>query len=184
VKTIAAILLTGILLFTWGGYRPLLHYLQQANETAITNAIADEQFSAELVSIKVATQLPPYAADSRSFEWIKGEVEVAGHYYQYVKRRIFKDSIEYLCIADQGRKQIENARENFFRLCNDLSTSKKTDSPQTVVKPFSFETTVASAYANHPVVTSLQTRFRFVNESFSSSIYHTTPEQPPEAFIA
>ena len=34
--------MTGILLFTLYGYRPLLQYLHASNESAINNAIADE----------------------------------------------------------------------------------------------------------------------------------------------
>lgn len=175
--------MTGILLFTWYGYQPLLHYLQTSNETAISTAIAEEQFESDLVSIKIATQLPPYATDSRSFEWVRGEVEVEGRYYQYVKRRIFKDSIEYLCVADHGRQKIENARENFFRLCNDLSTTKKSDAPQTVVKPFAFETVIAADWIGLAIADQHSHRFHPFEQIALPAQHSSTPEQPPEVSV-
>jgi len=137
-----------------------------------------------LLSIRVATTLPPYANDSREFEWADGEVLLDGVVYKYVKRRIYKDSIEYLCIAHEGRMKVENAREQFFRLCNDLqSSSTQNKKANSVAKPFSFEAvaqglpSVCSEQVAQPAAIPL------LNEKNRTLCYGKTPAQPPEEMV-
>lgn len=104
---------------------------------AITQTIADQ----DLVSIKVATVLPPYTYPSNRYEAVNGEVNVNGMTYKYVKRRILKDSIEFLCAPHFAKKRLENAREEFFRLSNDLqnASDQKKSTATLQIKPVVFE---------------------------------------------
>ncbi|MBP6145115.1 MAG: hypothetical protein KA445_05705, partial [Sediminibacterium sp.] len=43
--------------------------------------------------------------------------------YQYVQRRIFNDSLELKVIPNQDRLHIKNAREDFYKLAQDLSNN-------------------------------------------------------------
>jgi hypothetical protein len=133
VKRIVAILLLGMLLFNWGGYRLVSGYLETKADSRLEASIDREQYNeADLVSIKVAANLPYYTTytHSANFERVDGEVVIKGVSYKYVKRRLYNDSLELLCIRNTEKAGLQNAKDQFFRLANDLandnsSTSKK-----------------------------------------------------------
>lgn len=179
-----SILFMTVLLFNLYGYQPLFNYLQQREDKVFSDKIYGDNHNEEFVSIKVATSLPPYVSDSREFEWANGEVLVEGTVYKYVKRRIFKDSIEYLCVAHQGRMQIENAREQFFKLASDLqSSSNEGNKSNSVAKPFSFESTQACFLQFMQKEFAAKNSFSIFNDK-SQSLYKLLPqEQPPEAMV-
>jgi len=130
VKRIAAILLLGMLLFNWGGYRLVSGYLEtRADNRLEANLDQDRYNESDLVSIKVAANLPYYATytHSSNFERVNGEVTIKGVAYKYVKRRLYNDSLELLCIPNIEKAGVQNAKDQFFRLANDLAndTSSK-----------------------------------------------------------
>lgn len=120
MKHFAAILFLSIFLFNLYGYQLLIDYWQNREDLALSTRIATDIDDENLVSIKAAAFLPPYAENSEKFEWADGEISIDGTTYKYVKRRIFKDSVEFLCIPHTAKAQLENTREQFFRLSADL----------------------------------------------------------------
>jgi hypothetical protein len=51
---------------------------------------------------------------------VDGEMVINGVVYQYVQRRVYNDSIEIKVLANQDRLHIKNAREDFYKLAQDL----------------------------------------------------------------
>ena len=97
VKQLAAILLIGILFFNWYGYQLLTAYWQQkAENTLVARLDRHDYDDDQLVSIKVPLTTLDYYNSSTSFERVDGQVDINGVHYNYVKRRIFKDSLELL----------------------------------------------------------------------------------------
>lgn len=86
----------------------------------------------ELVSLKVPANLPYYAC-SKSYERIDGQIEINGVHYNYVKRRFYNDSLEYLCIPNKIKIRLNSAQNEFFKLVNDIqhSSQKKSDNNTT-----------------------------------------------------
>ena len=124
MKKIAAILLLGTLLFNWFGYQLLTDYLQyHADEKLEARLDNDDYDEAHLIELKIPVSLP-YQTNWDDFERFKGEIEIDGIHYKYVKRKVYNDSLILLCLPNEGKMQIENARENFFKLVNDLQASK------------------------------------------------------------
>ena len=79
----------------------------------------------QLVSIKLpATQLS-YYNNSAVFERVDGQIEINGIPYQYVKRRIYNDSIELLCIPNRMALNLRLSGEDYFRLINDIQRSQQ-----------------------------------------------------------
>ena len=140
MKKIASILLLVILLFNWTGYRFFTAYLQDQATRAMTEQLNDEQYDeSELLSIKIPANLP-YYGNSLDFERVDGQIEIAGVYYNYVKRRVYKDSLEYMCIPNIQRTKIAAAGNEFYKLVNNLKQStqdKKSGGTTTVKNPFS-----------------------------------------------
>jgi hypothetical protein len=134
-------LLLALLLFNWFGYRLLSSFMEEkANrqlETALDNNEYDE---AQLISIKIPVTYLPYYNNSPSFERIDGQVEIEGTEYKYVKRRIFNDSLELLCIPNAAMMKLKKVKNEFFQFVNDLQhggQDKNNNTNHSVSKTFS-----------------------------------------------
>jgi hypothetical protein len=142
VKRIASILLLGILLFNWGGYRLLSGYFESQSDTQLQAELDLHHYNeSDLINIKVAASLP-YGSSSETFERVDGNIEMNGVTYTYVKRRFYQDSLELLCIPNTERTGIKNARDEFAKLANDFitsNTSKKASSNHTHLAKFSVQ---------------------------------------------
>jgi hypothetical protein len=74
----------------------------------------------QLISIKIPVTYLPYYNNSKSYERIDGQIEIEGVKYKYVKRRIYNDSLEMLCIPDHDVMKLLSAKNEFFKFVNDL----------------------------------------------------------------
>jgi hypothetical protein len=126
LKTAAAILLLGILLFNWFGYRVLNTFMQDRSDLQLQSQLDLRHYDeTQLVSIKLpATQLA-YYNNSAVFERVDGQIDINGIPYQYVKRRIYNDSIEFLCIPNRMALNLRLSGEDYFRLINDIQHSQQ-----------------------------------------------------------
>ena len=143
MKRFASILLLGLLLFNWGGYRLFTGYLENRADSRLEASLDQNDYNeSELISIKVAANLP-YLANTENYERIDGEITIKGIQYKYVKRRLYNDSVELLCIPNIAKIGVQNARDDFFRLANDLTTdnssSKKSTGNHTHLAKFSVQ---------------------------------------------
>jgi hypothetical protein len=111
LKKIAAIVLTGLLLFYWAGYQLLFAYWQQCAEQKLEIQLDNSEYDQSmLVSIKISAMEPAYYNESVEFQRVDGVIEVGGVVYRFVKRRFFADSIELLCIPDGAEIKMTQAR--------------------------------------------------------------------------
>ena len=127
LKRTAAILFFAILLFNWFGYRLVIDYVQQQHTRELQAQFDENEYDdSQLISVKTHYPLP-YLVNSAGFERWDGEVDIDGILYKYVKRRFVNDSIEFLCVPDHKTMQLQTARDNFFRLANDLQQNRQPD---------------------------------------------------------
>ncbi len=184
LKTVTAILLIGILVFNWFGYRLLTFYMQEKASSDLTDQLIDNKYDeTQLVSVKVPITTLAYYQNSKEFEWIDGKIEIAGVQYKYVKRRIYNDSLEVLCIPDQTAIRLKAVRNDFFRFANDIqrpSQGKRQGANTYNAQPFSpdyFPVSGVFLIKNFPVSLTRQ----FYKGSFPVySSYFRVPEHPPE----
>jgi hypothetical protein len=132
----------GILFFNWYGYQLLSMYWQDKADRRLEASIDRNNFDeSQLISIRIPITSLSYYNSSAAFERVDGQVEIDGIQYKYVKRRLFKDSLELLCIRDQAEMKLRAAKEDFFRQVNDLqqhaTPGKKTSSHNGPGKGFS-----------------------------------------------
>ena len=131
MKRIIAILLLGILLFNWGGYRLVTGYLEDRADSKLEASFdANDYNESELVSIKMPARFPYYTG-SLSYERADGEITIDDVIYKYVKRRLYNDTLELLCIRNTSKASVQNARDDFFRLANDLVASNTSSKKST-----------------------------------------------------
>jgi len=185
VKRIAVILLMGLLLFNWVGYQLYTAILQDhADKTLIADLDQNNYSDAELISIKVpAVHLSSYV-NSKEFERVDGKIEIEGVQYNFVKRRYLNDCIELLCIPNKASTRIQSAKDEFFKLVNDLQhpgQSKKSEQHNNSNKGFT------SDYYNEVngfTIANLTRINLLTNEHYLLSIpsvYLTPAGQPPDS---
>lgn len=125
MRRIAPILLVLLLVFNVVGYRMLSHFVEQKQDRQLVQKIDRQHFNeSDLFELTVDIDLP-YQADWQEFERFDGEIEIDGIHYKYVKRRIYQGKLVLLCLPNEGKTQIQTARDEFFRLMNDLNHSSE-----------------------------------------------------------
>jgi hypothetical protein len=134
MKRAAAILLLLIFLFNWFGYRLLSDYLQHRSDSHLEAQLDQQQYNeASLLEIRIPLNMP-YQNISSDFERYDGEIEFNGIHYKYVKRKVEKGELVLLCLPNENRMRLQNARDEFFKLVNDLQHDPNNSTPAASVK--------------------------------------------------
>lgn len=112
-----------ILLFNFYGYRVVLSCLQTGTETAIERRVDGNDYrNDELVSIKTKLDLPYYTA-SPGYERAYGSIEIGGREYDYVKRRVYNDTLELLCLPNGAKTALKNIGNDLAKASADGQSS-------------------------------------------------------------
>jgi len=176
----------GVLFFNWYGYQLVSGYLQDRADRRLEASLDQAGYDeSQLISIKVPLTSLSYYNSSTTFERVDGQIEVNGVLYKYVKRRIYKDSLEMLCIPNSSAMGLAAAKNAFFQQVNDLQQSapqgKKAPASHSFAKTFSS----SDYYKTDDLLTMGQPRTIEVPVSCQqvpviSSSYVLTAEQPPD----
>jgi hypothetical protein len=149
-------------------------------EARLDNHSYDES---QLIELKIAIHLP-YQTSWTSYQRYDGEITIDGVMYKYVKRKLANDTLYLMCIPNSAKMRLEVAKNNFFKISNDLANdthSKKSDSKsvfknlQTVYNEPSFLSKINSPLPVHENLW-LPEGILDLHNSFQIS-----PEQPPDA---
>ena len=187
LKRVAAILLMGVLCFNWFGYRLLTAYMQTRSDKQLEARLDDNRYDeSQLISIKIPSHLV-YSNPSMQFERVDGQVEVGGILYKYVKRRIYNDSLELLCIPNHAAMGLRTAKNEFFQLVNDIQHNgqdNKTNShPGTSKSPVSPEYLGIDRLFAINSLQAIDLPFVFTDHSSALSSNKPQPaERPPDQF--
>jgi len=143
-----------------------------------------EYDAAMLVELRVPVSLP-YQTDWKEFERVDGDIELNGMHYKYVERKLEGGEMIYKCIPDNSKKQLINARENFFKLVNDLQTqsqgNESNNNHQHSYKTFSFDYCEKLTNWNfHVMELQLTGRFIHATQAVLTTVI-PAPVQPPDA---
>lgn len=155
LKQLASILLLLTLLLNWCAYPLIATWFENRSESRLAAQLDEEWVNtSDLISIKVQANLPyQYSQD---YERIRGNVEINGVNYTYVKRRFYNDSLELLCIPNIERTNLRNLRTAYLKNTNNPETSlplKKSNNShlsKSTVQDFYTEEFVSFLYANDP----------------------------------
>lgn len=138
MRRLAAILLVGTLFFNWYGYQLLTQYWQQRSDRRLEARFdRDEYDESLLICLKIPITALAYYRSSCEFQRVDGQIVIGGVHYKYVKRRIFGDSLELLCIANEAAMRLQKVSGDFFRHVNDLqhrAFGKRTDYQETAIQ--------------------------------------------------
>jgi hypothetical protein len=152
----------------------------QATQQLQAKIESEDYNESELIEMRVALNLP-YQNDQAGFERINGEIEIDGTHYKYVKRRIEKGELIVMCIPNRTKTKIENSRNDYFKMVNDLQNGhEKKSEKSTSFKGFYNEyRDVANNWSiDPPIISSPLTGNAEI--LLISSHNDLLPGQPPE----
>lgn len=179
MRRLFSILTIAILLFNFIGYQLLIDYMIRQQQAVSTQRVEKETFfEEELLHIKAPIQLP-YYNNTPEFEKVYGAAEVDGVLYHYVKRRIWHDTLELLCLPDHAVKALQTAKTDYFKLSLDGSVTPSQKKPATIIK------IVLPEYYQEPnefaadIVTNLPGFTNIAGDASLAAGFHKTAKKPP-----
>jgi hypothetical protein len=98
----------------------------------------NEQYDrGQLILFKVSAAALPYSNTSDVFQRADGELEAGNIHYRYVLKRLFNDSIEFLCLPDGENGRLQRAKSEIIHLAVDLpdANSHSKSSPAGKISP-------------------------------------------------
>ncbi len=141
----------------------------------------------QLIELKIPIHLP-YQTSWSAYQRYNGEIEINGILYKYVKRKVENDTLFLMCIANTKKMHLETAKDDFFKISNDLAqdnTSKKSDNSKSAFKNLQGEYDAYSFVLNsfNPLRIRQNSWLPIPPQNLLSSP-HISPEQPPDGFHA
>lgn len=137
MRKFAAILSLALLVFNLAGYRIWFYYAERESDAVMEAKLDAKSYNEnELITISVPLNLP-YQTDWDNFERVDGEIVLNGQTYKYVERKIAHGELILKCLSDSGKTQLKSARDEFFKLANDLQnapTKKSGSNPSLAFK--------------------------------------------------
>lgn len=174
----------GVLFFNWYGYQLLSNYWQnQAERRLEANFDRNEYDGSALISFKIPLTSLAYINNSTGYERVNGQIDIKGVRYQYVKRRIYGDSLEVQCIPNMISMKLKTASNDFFRQVNDLqqqNQSKKTNTHPVQHNSKDYRPASTTFVVTDALAMSNTKAGCLYAPSRLPSIYAPTAENPPE----
>jgi hypothetical protein len=124
----------------------------------------------------------PYMNNQTEFERFNGEAEINGIHYKYVKRKVEDGELVILCLPNQEKTKLLSARDDFYKLVNDLqqtSQNKKSSNAVTSKNPITEYWQENNEFALLQLTSSLQQYF-LKNTGTPVSPVLSMRGQPPE----
>ena len=133
----------------------------------------------DLVSIKTTLNLPYYSG-SNNYERAYGSVTIEGKDYEYVMRRVYKDTLELLCLPNYTKTRLQAVSNELCSVASDAQatgTNKKSSTVLKISMPDFFQ-------QDNPVYTSSLPGFQKSYCSYISNLapagYTSLQERPPQ----
>lgn len=184
MRKIASILLLALLSFNWFGYRLFISFFEnKANEQFETKLDNGNYNADQLISIKVPITNIAYYTNTKLFQRVDGQVEINGILYNYVKQRLYNDSVELLCIPNTAMMKLQTEKNDLAKSVNDVQQTeqaKKTSNHSGNAKNFSVDHyTILDIFRLNDLFTNASKR-SFYFSSLNSFLYCPAIENPPE----
>jgi len=119
----------------------LFGYLSRQSSNLLADKIERHSYNEkDLVEIKLVLHLPYYDSQDE-YESFEGEVTINGNHYNYVKRKVFNDTLFLMCLPNKEKDQLQTAKNDYGKTVNDLGGEKKNENTakkETDYSPYHF----------------------------------------------
>lgn len=182
MKKIAALFFLLLFAFNWFGYRLMYDFMQNHANKQLELALDDNSYKeSDLIELKIPVNIA-YQNSWASYERYDGEIEMNGVKYKYVKRKLANDTLYLKCIPNKKEMALQHAKNDFFKITNDLGQNKnpkKADNSNSVFKYLTvFDGSCFTAHLTSPLAAGQQW-LSLKNEDLPNVIL-ISPEQPPD----
>jgi hypothetical protein len=160
----------------------MLDCMQENQQESFTARVDNNAYNeAELISIKTPIDLP-YYTNSQEYERAYGSINVHGVDYEYVKRRVYNDTLELLCLPNRAKTEIQSTRDEFVKHALDGNNSAPNKRSTRVAKislpDFYQELKPSEVVPAFPPAH----RYAALHTQFFSSDYSSRQERPPSLY--
>jgi hypothetical protein len=180
LKRLTAIFFFLVLVFNFYGYRLLISYLQTNQTNYIERKVDKRQYrDDELISIKTRLHLPYYSS-SVEFERAYGSINVNGVDYEYVKKRVYDDTLELLCLPNHGKSNLQHISNELTKVAAEGQAS--VPSGKTMVLKISLPD-YCDQFQTNPTAFSFTTGRKYCQSTHDSVLagYQILHGKPPRA---
>ncbi|NTS41794.1 hypothetical protein HRG84_12835 [Flavisolibacter sp. BT320] len=169
-----------ILVFNFYGYRVVLAYMEKSNDRAMEQQLDEDNYSNdELISIKTPLNLPYYTS-SPEYERAYGSVNIEGVVYDYVKKRVYNDTLELLCLPNSAKTKLHDIKNTITQSAADGQASLPLKKGVTTLKislpDYCQQTEALPTFATSPYI-----QHHLLNETRFFSGFTSQQERPPQA---
>ena len=114
--------------------------MQNSSDAYLEKQVDKNQYDQqELISIKTKLDLPYYTS-SPEYERAYGSINIEGVNYQYVKRRVYKDTLEVLCLPNHTNTKLQSVKNELTKeLADEQSTTPKKNTTIKITLPDFFQ---------------------------------------------
>jgi hypothetical protein len=174
-----AILFLAILVFNFIGYRMLITYMERGHDAVLEKKLDKQEYSDdELLSIKTKLNLPYYTA-SPQFERTYGSININGVVYEYVKKRVYNDTLELLCLPNTAKTKLQEVKNELTKSSADGQTSGPVKKAPSTLK-LSLPDFCQSLPTFATITTEIRTAYLLQNLSVAFADYSRQQERPPQ----
>ena len=179
MKKLTAILLLLLFLFNTVGYRLFVSYIQDKADAAFINRLDKGNYSNnDLLIVKVPINLP-YQTNWKNYERVDGEIDLNGKTYKYVKRKLYNDTMIFLCIQNATKTELAQKTNDYFGKVNEMPCSNNAKKCE-ILKQLSFDFD-SGTLAEAVRLPGTATDFNFYKTAFIKHQYIPLYGQPPKA---
>ena len=165
------------------GYRFVAQYYATKSTTELQVTLDQNKYKqAELVSFKIPLN-QPYIINTDGYESAEGNMDYKGVNYQFVKKRIYNDSLEVVCIPNNTKTKIDNNKTDFAKQLNDLAnnTNSKKSSGSQQLKSAISDFTQEHHFDIYTMVANSKLKHDAFYCNYLSFEFFQSIAQPPEA---
>ena len=157
-------------------------FMQKHANKQLEIALDDNSYKeSELILLKIPVNIA-YQNSWTSYERYDGEIEMNGVKYKYVKRKLANDTLYLKCIPNKKEMALQNAKNDFFKITNDLTQNKnpkKADNSNSVFKFLTvYDGSCFDAHISSPLAANQQWLPLKVTDLPTAILI--SPEQPPD----
>lgn len=129
MKRIFAILLLCVHLFYIGGYAILFqYYINKADKDISELVFANKIENNKFLQIKIPVNNPT-TSDQSEYAYVSGQIELKGNYYNYVRLKITRDTLFFVCLPNATKTRLVNATIITTKQINDMPVNKGSHNP-------------------------------------------------------
>lgn len=180
LKRFFAISLLLVHLFNLGGYALVYAYfINQADVQMVKQLYSSNINDAKLIELKIPVHMPT-VENQTEYEVVTGQIQLKDAYYDYVKLRMTRDTMYFVCLPNKAKTQLVKANLVTAKEIADVPLNKKADPAAKKVnsiseynlQTFSYQYTLVGINVTAPQAT---------ESSRPNNPYIESPGKPPNS---